>query len=66
MRSAFEVIKPGDIEFKATFSMKLSAWVELRNQIKDMGWPTTDLSYAITDMVTQAQRVYYPKEPEEE
>ena len=48
-----------DIVFKMEISMTLAHWKRLKRDLKD-SWPSSDLSYKITDMLSQVDKVYFP------
>ena len=54
--------EPAKIECTMKLTMTLQEWQELREQLASK-WPACELSRLITDLLTQARRVYYPTEP---
>ncbi len=61
MKSTMVVEAPGEIEFTLSLTMPLKTWMHLREQLpRDGSWPSSDLRYAINDMVRQAQEKFYP------
>lgn len=59
MKTSMRVEKPDDINFTLTITMPLAHWIALRNDLK-AGWPTTDLSLAINNLVYKAREVFRP------
>lgn len=67
--SKFKAENPQEIEFTFSHKMKLKEWIALRKQLGTdnagyVQWPASELSSAITDMVDQAERVFYPSSEE--
>ena len=62
-RAQFRVANPGAIEFELTMKLPLLQWIQIKDELgtRVIG-PVADLSFAIRDMVTQAEKVYYPDE----
>lgn len=54
--------KPGEIEYTLTVTMKASEWEQFRDQLKSY-WPSSKFGEAVTDMLGQARKVYWPIEP---
>lgn len=64
MKTSLKVTRPNEIEFTLTATMTLARWLELQEQLSQK-WPSWELSAAITDMLSQANKVYLPKETAE-
>lgn len=62
MYSKFKAIKPETIDFELTLSMPLKDWKILQSDL-GRNWPASQLSMAITDMVAQANAIYWPITP---
>lgn len=54
---------PADIVYTLTVTMTAGEWERLRNQMEqiDISWPAIDLQRQITDLLSQARKVYWPK-----
>jgi hypothetical protein len=61
MKTTFTTTKPDDIEMTLTVTMSLKHWNDLRALLPE-DWPAWELRGAITDMVVQANKTFYPKE----
>jgi hypothetical protein len=59
--------KPDDIEFTMTITMKASDWSRLRDQLDSgkmsNGYPAWTLVREINDLLGQARKIYWPREP---
>ncbi len=55
-----KVLEPDTIKMELTMSMSLKDWKALREQLV-REWPSSSLSLEITDMVSQAEKWFYPK-----
>ncbi len=64
MNARFMIENPDSIEATMKLTMTIKNWTELRDQLA-IKWPSSDLSYAITDLLSQARKVFYVKEKEE-
>jgi hypothetical protein len=49
---------PGKIEATLKIRMQVSEWEELRDQLTQR-WPSSRLSEAITNLLSQARKVFY-------
>lgn len=65
MKTLLQVATPGEIEFTLTITMKLKDWKELHKQMQS-SWPASDLRSSIRDMVSRAERTFYPMAPKDE
>ena len=59
--------KPGEIVYTVTITMKAEAWEKLRDQLDASKWstsyPSWQLRREIDDLLGQARKIYWPKEP---
>ena len=53
--------KPDDIVFTMTLTMKAKDWEQLRDQLQNV-WPSSDLTHYINDLLSQARKIYWPRE----
>ena len=60
MKARLMVECPGEIEMTAKLTMKMDQWEQLRDQLESK-WPSSRLYSVITEMLTDARRVYYAK-----
>ena len=59
-----KIENPDKIEFTLTRTMTLAAWKKLREQMseaKDYHWPMSDLVDDIREMVSKAEKEFYPE-----
>lgn len=61
MDCRLKVEKPGDVVYTMTITMKASEWEDLRDQLKNE-WPASNLTYSINDLLSQARKIYWPKD----
>lgn len=64
MKTKLKATNTKDIEFELTMTMTLERWQELQEQLS-RDWPSWELSSAISDMVTQANKVYLNRTDEQ-
>lgn len=64
MKTRFMMENPDQIEATLKITMSLKKWDELCGQLKD-AYPSWELSAAITDLLAQARKIFYPKVDEE-
>ena len=58
--------KPGDIVYTLTVTMKASDWERMRDQLDKLSprpWPVSTLASQIDDLLGQARKIYWPREP---
>lgn len=60
MRTHLQATRPEEIEFSLTVTMSLKDWRTVQGQLSK-AWPSWELSSAITQMVTEAERRFYPR-----
>lgn len=56
---------PDEIEFTLSIRMPLADWKRLKEQLDTLKWPAMDISHSISDMITQAQTQWWPRDSEE-
>ncbi len=61
MECRLKVEKPGEIEYTMTITMKAKDWEELRDQL-ETAWPAAILAKNINDLLSQARKIYWPKD----
>jgi len=61
MRARFLMEAPDEIEATMKITMKLKEWTELRDQLQEV-WPSSRLSSAITSVIADARKIFYPLE----
>ena len=61
MKARFMIEDPDKIEATMKVTMRLEDWVKLRDALPSGGYPFVNLGNAITEVITDARRVYYPK-----
>lgn len=61
MEGRFMVEDPKKIVATMKITMPISEWEELRDQL-NRKWPSNDLLNLITDLISQARKVFYPSE----
>lgn len=54
--------KPAEIEYTLTVTMKAKDWESFRDQLKAQ-WPSSEFTHYINDLLGQARKIYWPKEP---
>lgn len=64
MQTKIKVINPDSIQMELTITMDLKKWKELRAQLQQ-AWPSWDLGSAIADMISQAEKHFYPEDHNE-
>ena len=64
MEANFAVTNPDEIEIELTVKMTLRNWKKLKGCLKD-SYPGWDFSRIITDMISQADKHFYPTQPKE-
>ena len=52
---------PQEIEATLKLTMSIKEWEDLRDQLENK-WPSSRLSDYITDVITQARKVYYAEQ----
>ena len=69
MGTRFKAENPDSHEYTMTMTMPLGDWTELRDQLYGgktyAAWPASTLTSAINDMVSQAQKIYWPEDPDD-
>jgi hypothetical protein len=63
MKARLKCEKPEEIEYTVTITMSAKEWERLRGQL-ETAWPASELSYAIDDLLAQARKIYWAREPE--
>lgn len=58
MKTRFMLERPDDCEATLKITMTLKEWDQLRAQLSH-AWPSWKLSSAITDLLTQARKVFH-------
>jgi hypothetical protein len=60
--------KPEDILYTLTITMKAGEWERIRDQMGDKAWqwPMCDLRSQITDLLSQARKIYWPQNAADE
>ena len=58
MRARFLIESPDEIEATMKITMTVKEWTELRDQLAEK-WPSSRLSRAITNVLSEARKVYY-------
>ena len=58
MKARFMIESPDEINATMKITMTVKEWTELRDQL-DNKWPSWKLSSAISDVLSQARKVYY-------
>jgi hypothetical protein len=61
VRARFLIENPDDLEATMKITMKLKEWIELRDQLQN-AWPSSRLSGAITSVIAEARKTFYPVE----
>lgn len=63
MNAQFKATNPEMLVFEATFRLTLAEWRRFKDQIQssDHMHPCYDFKCAIQDMISQAERTYYPE-----
>lgn len=65
MGTRFKAENPESHEYTITLTMPLGDWIALRDQLYGgktyASWPSSTLATEITDMVSQAEKIYWPK-----
>ena len=51
MKARLLIENPNDVEGTVKLTMKMSEWEALREQLQN-AWPSSQLSYAITDLLS--------------
>lgn len=64
MRARLKCEKPDDIVFEMTIVMTAREWCELRDQLNSK-WPSSQLSTWINDLLGQARKIYWAKDPDQ-
>ncbi len=63
MRSTFAFTNPDNLECTLNTTMSMKDWKDLRDQLLTGNFLSGDLHDDITNMVNQAEKVFYPKPP---
>ncbi len=61
IKAKYRVENPDKIVMTAEISMTMNEWCELREQLENK-WPATQLSSVISEMITDARKVFYATE----
>ena len=61
MRARFMIETPDEIEATMKITMTVKEWCEFRDQLANK-WPSSRLSVAITQVLSEARKVYYAKD----
>jgi hypothetical protein len=64
MKAKIKAQKPDEIEMELTLTMRLKDWKELRSQVQQ-AWPSWEVGSAISDLINQAEKHFYPKPTDE-
>lgn len=61
MEVKFFLQKPEDLDASLTIRMKVKDWIDLREALlqANSGWQGLRLANAITDVVSQAKKIFY-------
>lgn len=67
MQCRLKCENPADIEYTVTITMKAGDWEKLREQLDasqlSTSYPSWTLIREIDDLLRQARKIYWPKEP---
>ena len=63
MRARFMIENPQEIECTMKLTMNVKEWEDLRDQLNTT-WPSSRLSQAITEILSEVRKVYYAKDVE--
>jgi hypothetical protein len=63
MRMRFTIENPAEVECTIKITMTMGQWDTLRNQLETK-WPSSELSRAITHVLSEARKSYYAREQE--
>lgn len=61
MRARLKCEDPGEIEYTVTITMKAKEWEDFREQLKAV-WPSSWLASRITDLLSQARKIYWSED----
>lgn len=61
MRYRLKCENPGDIEYTLIVTATAKEWEEFRDQLANV-YPSWKFSSAITDLLAQARKIYWPSE----
>lgn len=61
MQARFMIEKPDDIQATMKITMSVKEWTAIRDQLADT-WPSWQFSVAITQIISDARKVYYADE----
>lgn len=64
MRTKFIPVKPEELEYTMTITMKLKDWQTFSSEIQHK-WPGSMIARDVSDMHAQAHKNFWSKEPEE-
>lgn len=65
MRTRLCTEKPDEITFSLTIVATAKEFEQLRDQIADINrHPTSELGYALNDVLAQARKIYWARDPE--
>ena len=61
MKARFMIENPQEVECTMKITMSVKEWENLRDQLENK-WPSSRLSSAITQVLSEARKVYYAKD----
>lgn len=64
MQARFMIEDPQNIQATMKLTTSLKEWEALRDQLENK-WPSSDLSYKISELLAQARKVFYVTEKDE-
>ena len=70
MGSRFKAEKPESHQYTMTITMSLEDWMQVRDELCGAkgysGFPSSKVVRLIDDMTSQAKKIYWPEEPEDQ
>lgn len=63
MKARFMIESPQEIECTMKLTMSIKEWESLREQLENK-WPSSRLQQAITQVLSEARKVYYANDVE--
>jgi len=63
MKARFMIENPQEIECTMKLTMSVKEWEKLRDQLESK-WPSSRLQQAITQVLSEARKVYYANDVE--
>jgi hypothetical protein len=61
MKARFMIEAPDEIEATVKITMSVKEWTALRDQLENK-WPSSRLGSAITQVISEARKVYYAQD----